>query len=77
MCSSSYCFVIQPVNYSLAAVNFFVGSNGLVQLARIAQYVPPTYAAIVIRTLKLVPALSSLRRIRRATRWICGQGVVM
>jgi len=32
----SYCFVITPVNYSLAAVNFFVGSTGLVQLLRIA-----------------------------------------
>ncbi|WFD45836.1 Mitochondrial pyruvate carrier 2 [Malassezia furfur] len=33
-----YCFVITPVNYSLAAVNFFVGSTGLVQLARVAHY---------------------------------------
>lgn len=32
----SYCFVITPVNYSLAAVNFFVGTTGLVQLLRIA-----------------------------------------
>ncbi|WFD36064.1 acylpyruvate hydrolase [Malassezia cuniculi] len=31
-----YCFVITPVNYPLAAVNFFVGTNGLVQLGRIA-----------------------------------------
>lgn len=30
-----YSFVITPVNYSLAAVNFFVGSTGLGQLARI------------------------------------------
>ncbi|GJE98532.1 UPF0041-domain-containing protein [Phanerochaete sordida] len=29
-----YSFVITPVNYSLAAVNFFVGSTGLGQLAR-------------------------------------------
>ncbi|KAI0085874.1 mitochondrial pyruvate carrier [Irpex rosettiformis] len=32
-----YSFVITPVNYSLAAVNFFVGSSGLAQLARIWQ----------------------------------------
>ncbi|WRT66085.1 uncharacterized protein IL334_003038 [Kwoniella shivajii] len=30
-----YSFVITPVNYSLAAVNFFVGSTGLAQLYRI------------------------------------------
>ncbi|KAI0347598.1 UPF0041-domain-containing protein [Trametopsis cervina] len=30
-----YSFVITPVNLSLAAVNFFVGSTGLGQLARI------------------------------------------
>ncbi|KAI0267077.1 UPF0041-domain-containing protein [Gloeopeniophorella convolvens] len=30
--------VITPVNYSLAAVNFFVGSTGLGQLARIAHH---------------------------------------
>ncbi|GFZ44199.1 Mitochondrial pyruvate carrier 2 [Saitozyma sp. JCM 24511] len=30
-----YSFVIIPVNYSLAAVNFFVGSTGLTQLYRI------------------------------------------
>jgi len=33
-----YSFVIIPVNYSLAAVNFFVGLSGLTQLGRIAQY---------------------------------------
>ncbi|KAI0062834.1 UPF0041-domain-containing protein [Artomyces pyxidatus] len=33
-----YSMVITPVNYSLAAVNFFVGSTGLGQLARIANY---------------------------------------
>ncbi|KAG8943045.1 Mitochondrial pyruvate carrier 2 [Tulasnella sp. 424] len=33
-----YSFVIIPVNYSLAAVNFFVGTSGLVQLARIWDY---------------------------------------
>ncbi|KAH9983629.1 mitochondrial pyruvate carrier [Russula compacta] len=33
-----YSLVIKPVNYSLAAVNFFVGSTGLGQLARIANY---------------------------------------
>ncbi|CCU99205.1 unnamed protein product [Malassezia sympodialis ATCC 42132] len=38
-----YCFVITPVNYSLAAVNFFVGTTGLVQLARVAQYVKFAY----------------------------------
>jgi len=30
--------VITPVNYSLAAVNFFVGSTGLAQLYRIWDY---------------------------------------
>ena len=35
----SWCFVINPVNYPLAAVNFFVGTNGLVQLGRIAKCV--------------------------------------
>ncbi|KAF9241647.1 mitochondrial pyruvate carrier [Melanogaster broomeanus] len=33
-----YSFVITPVNYSLAAVNFFVGSTGLAQLGRIAYH---------------------------------------
>lgn len=33
-----YSLVITPINYSLAAVNFFVGSTGLVQLGRIANY---------------------------------------
>jgi len=33
-----YSVVITPVNYSLAAVNFFVGLSGLSQLARIAHY---------------------------------------
>ncbi|KAJ7497106.1 mitochondrial pyruvate carrier [Mycena latifolia] len=33
-----YSFVIIPVNYSLAAVNFFVGLSGLTQLGRIANY---------------------------------------
>ncbi|KAG6375415.1 mitochondrial pyruvate carrier [Boletus reticuloceps] len=33
-----YSVVITPVNYSLAAVNFFVGATGLGQLARIAHY---------------------------------------
>jgi len=33
-----YSFVITPVNYSLAAVNFFVGLSGLTQLGRIAHY---------------------------------------
>jgi len=33
-----YSFVIIPVNYSLAAVNFFVGATGVGQLARIAHY---------------------------------------
>ncbi|WWD17537.1 hypothetical protein CI109_101978 [Kwoniella shandongensis] len=33
-----YSFVITPVNYSLAAVNFFVGSTGLVQLYRVWDY---------------------------------------
>jgi len=31
-------FVITPVNYSLGAVNFFVGLSGLTQLGRIAHY---------------------------------------
>lgn len=30
-----YSLVITPVNYSLAAVNFFVGTTGLMQLYRI------------------------------------------
>ncbi|KAJ6466883.1 mitochondrial pyruvate carrier [Mycena sanguinolenta] len=30
--------VIIPVNYNLAAVNFFVGLSGVTQLARIAHY---------------------------------------
>ncbi|KAI0744990.1 UPF0041-domain-containing protein [Earliella scabrosa] len=33
-----YSLVITPINYSLAAVNFFVGSTGLGQLARIWHY---------------------------------------
>jgi len=33
-----YSFVIIPVNYSLAAVNFFVGSTGVAQLYRIWDY---------------------------------------
>ncbi|KAH9935568.1 uncharacterized protein B0H18DRAFT_976294 [Fomitopsis serialis] len=33
-----YSFVITPVNYSLAAVNAFVGASGLGQLARIWYY---------------------------------------
>jgi len=33
-----YSFVITPVNYSLAAVNLFVGSTGLYQLGRIYNY---------------------------------------
>ncbi|KAG5646268.1 Mitochondrial pyruvate carrier 2 [Asterophora parasitica] len=33
-----YSLVITPVNYSLAAVNFFVGLSGLTQLARIANH---------------------------------------
>ncbi|KAG2150413.1 mitochondrial pyruvate carrier [Suillus clintonianus] len=33
-----YSLVITPINYSLAAVNFFVGSTGLGQLARIANH---------------------------------------
>lgn len=30
--------VITPVNYALAAVNFFVGTTGLVQLGRIYKW---------------------------------------
>ncbi|GAW03311.1 UPF0041 protein [Lentinula edodes] len=33
-----YSFVIIPVNYSLAAVNFFVGLSGITQLGRIAHH---------------------------------------
>ncbi|WVQ82425.1 hypothetical protein IAT38_004553 [Cryptococcus sp. DSM 104549] len=33
-----YSFVIQPVNYSLAAVNFFVGTTGVAQLYRVWDY---------------------------------------
>ncbi|KAH9940410.1 UPF0041-domain-containing protein [Epithele typhae] len=32
-----YSFVITPVNYSLAAVNLFVGATGISQMARIWQ----------------------------------------
>lgn len=60
--SLSYCFVIHPVNYSLAAVNFFVGSNGLVQLARVAQYVVHAHTVTVIRTLRRPRSPLLLRR---------------
>ncbi|KAG6332606.1 hypothetical protein ID866_6484 [Astraeus odoratus] len=40
-----YSLVITPINYSLAAVNFFVGSTGLVQLGRIFQHNQPEAAA--------------------------------
>lgn len=33
-----YSLVITPVNYSLAAVNLFVGSTGLAQLFRVWNY---------------------------------------
>jgi len=33
-----YSLVITPINYSLAAVNFFVGLSGLTQLGRIANH---------------------------------------
>ncbi|KAJ7647515.1 mitochondrial pyruvate carrier [Roridomyces roridus] len=33
-----YSFVITPVNYSLAAVNFFVGLSGVTQVGRIVNY---------------------------------------
>ncbi|KAG6866622.1 Mitochondrial pyruvate carrier 2 [Blastosporella zonata] len=33
-----YSLVITPINYSLAAVNFFVGLSGLTQLGRIAHH---------------------------------------
>jgi len=33
-----YSLVITPVNYSLAAVNFFIGTTGLGQLGRIANH---------------------------------------
>ncbi|KAG8858006.1 Mitochondrial pyruvate carrier 2 [Tulasnella sp. 330] len=33
-----YSLVITPINYSLAAVNFFVGMSGAAQLARIYDY---------------------------------------
>ncbi|TFK54512.1 UPF0041-domain-containing protein [Heliocybe sulcata] len=33
-----YSFVITPVNYSLAAVNLFVGGTGAIQLGRIWKY---------------------------------------
>ncbi len=35
MRTNRYSLVITPVNYSLAAVNFFVGCTGLAQLYRI------------------------------------------
>ncbi|KAF9264197.1 UPF0041-domain-containing protein [Marasmius fiardii PR-910] len=40
-----YSLVITPVNYSLAAVNFFVGLSGLTQLGRIANHRYSTPAA--------------------------------
>ncbi|PWN49917.1 putative FMP43-protein found in mitochondrial proteome [Violaceomyces palustris] len=43
-----YSLVITPVNYSLAAVNFFVGLSGLAQLYRVWDYrrtLPITAAA--------------------------------
>jgi len=33
-----YSLVITPINYSLAAVNFFVGTSGMTQLYRIWDY---------------------------------------
>ena len=33
-----YSLVITPINYSLAAVNFFVGCSGLAQLYRVWDY---------------------------------------
>jgi len=33
-----YSLVITPINYSLAAVNFFVGATGVTQLYRIWDY---------------------------------------
>uniref|UniRef100_A0AC35TZS5 Mitochondrial pyruvate carrier n=1 Tax=Rhabditophanes sp. KR3021 TaxID=114890 RepID=A0AC35TZS5_9BILA len=33
-----YCFVITPINYYLASVNFFVGFTGFMQLCRIAHH---------------------------------------
>ncbi|KAI0930539.1 Mitochondrial pyruvate carrier 2 [Taiwanofungus camphoratus] len=41
-----YSMVITPVNYSLAAVNMFVGATGLGQLARIWQYVSAACQAV-------------------------------
>ncbi|WWC70494.1 uncharacterized protein I206_104445 [Kwoniella pini CBS 10737] len=42
-----YSFVITPVNYSLAAVNFFVGSTGMAQLYRIWDFNRNKPASIV------------------------------
>ncbi|KAI5835818.1 UPF0041-domain-containing protein [Schizophyllum commune Tattone D] len=39
-----YSLVITPVNYSLAAVNFFVGLSGLTQLVRVANLQLPALA---------------------------------
>uniref|UniRef100_A0A7E4UXX3 Mitochondrial pyruvate carrier n=1 Tax=Panagrellus redivivus TaxID=6233 RepID=A0A7E4UXX3_PANRE len=33
-----FCFVITPINYYLASVNFFVGLTGATQVARILHY---------------------------------------
>ena len=60
--------MITPVNYPLAAVNFFVGVNGLVQLGRIAQYVWVSNAATVSRTPR--HRLSTHRRTRKRTRTV-------
>ncbi|CAG5126473.1 unnamed protein product, partial [Candidula unifasciata] len=40
---SRYSLVIIPKNYSLFAVNFFVGLTGASQLGRIAQYIVSGY----------------------------------
>ncbi|KAN0065169.1 Mitochondrial pyruvate carrier 2 [Thecaphora frezii] len=47
-----YSLVITPVNYSLAAVNFFVGMSGFAQLYRIWDYrrSHPVQAAIADKT---------------------------
>ncbi|CDR88543.1 probable FMP43-protein found in mitochondrial proteome [Sporisorium scitamineum] len=47
-----YSLVITPVNYSLAAVNFFVGCSGLAQLYRVWDFrrQHPVQAAIAEKT---------------------------
>lgn len=56
-----YSLVITPVNYSLAAVNFFVGCSGLAQLYRVWDYrrQHPVQAALTDKKDNVAQSLSS------------------